>query len=81
MSALEEKVFGFPGTPQQLMHLQHKGVSVPSLRKAVQSPERPFSCLPLISFLSPFFVQSFVQTTLPRNKEHRKVISTRSFGI
>ena len=49
--------------------------------KAVQSLGRPFSCLPLVSFLSPFFVQSCVQITLPWNKENCKVIGMKKFGI
>lgn len=47
----------------------------------MQSLGRPFSCLPLVSFLSPFFVQSCVQITLPWNKENCKVIGTKGFGI
>lgn len=50
-------------------------------RQAVQSPWKPFSCLPFVSFLSPFFVQSCVPITLPCDKENCKVTGMKGLGI
>jgi len=87
---LKKKAFGFSGMPlgglcprmnPARVTCNTKVVLSQISRKAVQSPGRPFSCLPLVSFLSPFFMQSCVQITLPWNKDNCKVIGMKRSGI